>query len=252
MSIHFAFRFLLEGWFSLSLAFGLSLGQGCGLPSDPEILRSEDRLLFQRWDVEAHPALERDALPASAALHAFREGIRARLSVDPLEILERQRAHVRGSDLENVRLVLEEGVGRLRPISCLEALLLAGQAERTAGRGEPMLDHPTEFLAFVLERGERIRIYTYTVDQPGIGGLSILDEPLEEDLAAGWRVRASIHNHNFFPASPAVLGGVAPSGADVQALRSARDRYGMERAIITNGFHSLEMDGASLDRFRTP
>ncbi len=44
MPIHLTFRLLLEGWLSLSLAFGLSLGPECAPSSQPEILRSEDRI----------------------------------------------------------------------------------------------------------------------------------------------------------------------------------------------------------------
>ena len=50
-------------------------------------------------------------------------------------------------EADNGRLILAGRAGRIEPLRCLEALLLAVQAERY-----PMLTQPSEFGAFILRR----------------------------------------------------------------------------------------------------
>jgi hypothetical protein len=221
----------------------------CGFSTVPQVLIDEEGRLLQYWIEKDRPALFQQTLPPSPALHAFRERISLALDPDSRALLEAQLAHVEGGDLENVRAVLEGRAGAIRSMRCLEGLLFSVQAERTVRLGSSMFETPTEFLSYVLAREGDLKIYFYTVDQPGIGGLSTVHQPLQADLEAGWRVVGNIHNHNFFPASDRVLGGVVPSAADVQALRSARDSFGLPTASIVNGFHALEITGADLDAF---
>lgn len=223
--------------------------ESCAFSAAPHVLMDEERRFLQYWIEEDRPALSRAGLPPSPALHAFRHRISLVLDPDPRGLLEAQMTQVDGGDRENVRAVLEGRAGAIRAMSCLEGLLFSVQAERTVAQGATMFDAPTEFLSYVLAREGMLKIYFYTVDQPGIGGLSTLHEPLQADLGAGWRVVGNIHNHNFFPDSDRVLGGVVPSAADIQALRSARDAFGLPSASIVNGFHALEMTGSDLDVF---
>lgn len=221
----------------------------CAFSTVPQVLMDEEGRLLQYWIEKDRPALFQEMLPPSPALHAFRDRISLALDPDPHTLLEAQLAQVEGEDLENVRAVLEGRAGTIRTMKCLEGLLLSVQAERTVHLGSSMFEAPTEFLSYFLAREGDLKIYFYTVDQPGIGGLSILHEPLQADLGAGWRVVGNIHNHNFFPDSDRVLGGVVPSAADVQALRSARDVFGLPSASIVNGFHALDITRADLDVF---
>ena len=151
-----------------------------------------------------------------------------------------------------VRLALEGAAGAIREVNCLEGLLFAAQSERSLSQGRSMYTHPTEFLSWVLSRGDTLKVWYYTVDQPGVRALSNVNDPVAADVAAGWRVVANVHNHNFFPAEERVLGGVVPSAVDVQALLGARSTLGLLRATITNGFHSIDITAAELDRFRGP
>src|SRR5262249_16194320 len=104
----------------------------------------------------------------------------------------------------------------------------------------------------VLRRGDSLKIWYYTVDQPGVGGLARLHEPLMADIQQGWVVVTNIHNHNFFPLSEKVLGGVVPSATDIQYLRNVRRSLGVTRAVIINGFHSIDISAADFDRFSAP
>jgi hypothetical protein len=220
----------------------------CFMSSSPHVVRQEASVLLQYWLVEDRPQFYKSRLPASSALLEFRERISESMKVAPFALLKGQLSYVTGGDAENVRLVLS-GTVPVRPMNCLEAILLATQSERSTAQGRSMYTHPTEFLSYVLRRGDALKIWYYTVDQAGIGGLATLHEPLMADVQQGWVVVTNIHNHNFFPDAAKVLGGVAPSATDIQYLRDLRRSLGLTRAVITNGFHSIDISSADFDRF---
>ncbi len=224
----------------------------CGPLPPPRVVVDEPNARLQYWLIEDGSWFHHSTLPTSGALRDFRERISARHDTDPRALLERQLPRVSGGDADNVRLVLGGDAGTLRTMSCLEGLLLATQAERSADQGRSMYTHPTEFLGYVLRRGAVTKIWFYTVDQPGLGGLTRMHDPLFEDLGAGWVVERNIHNHNFFPEAETLLGGVVPSATDIQYARNMRGPLGLSLAVITNGFHSLEMTAADFDVFVGP
>jgi hypothetical protein len=114
------------------------------------------------------------------------------MNLEPSAVLERQLPYVSGGDGENVRRVLN-GAGPIRMMNCLEALLLATQAERSTSQGRSMYTHPTEFSSYVLQSGDFLKIWYYTVDQPGLRGLAMLHEPLMADVQQGWVALTHIH-----------------------------------------------------------
>lgn len=219
----------------------------CRFQNNPVVIRSEQDLLLQYWIEAGSPVLAGFTLPDIPSLHEFRKSINRLMDTDPVTLLNNQRSQVSGGDAINVDLVLNGEAGTIRRMNCLEGLLLSVQAERSVSKGKSMYSDPTEFMSYVLARDDTLKIYFYTVDQPGIGGLSVFDELLDRDRAAGWKVSRNIHNHNFFPGSEMVLGGVVPSAADVGYFRNAADRYGLSGASITNGFHTIDL---SPDDFR--
>jgi hypothetical protein len=226
--------------------------EACAFPAPPMVVRDEVGALLQYWLIRNAPELGESSLPATPSLHEFRERIARSIDTVPRSLVERQLAGTTGADAENVRLVLAGAAGSIRPMSCLEALLLATRTERATARGRPMHVDPTEFVSFVLKRGDTLKVWFYTVDQPGLGRLGVLHEPVGRDVDEGWEVVTNLHNHNFFPGTERVLGGVVPSGTDVQYLRSARATFGLPGASITNGFHSLDISAGDLDRFAGP
>ncbi|MFO0747974.1 MAG: hypothetical protein U1F43_20280 [Myxococcota bacterium] len=109
--------------------------------------------------------------------------------------------------------------------------------------------------------GARLRVYTFTVNAAGIGNVGRVRPYVEADVAAGWRLDAVFHDHNFFldrsGAMPGqvdlgVGGVVAPSAPDADILRSFRDDLGMRAAWIANGFVTARWEAALLDRFAGP
>jgi hypothetical protein len=231
-----------------ALALTLVMMGGCGAPDpgcemgvQPRVLFSDSTRLLKHWILEDRGVFESPSLPTSPALHAFRNEISSRFDVDPMALLQTQLRHVEGGDRENVQAVLEGRVGAIRPVRCLEALLLAVQAERTVSQGASMAERPTEFAAWVLEREGLLKVWYFTVDQPGLGSLGLLHGPVMADLEEGWRVRQHLHNHNFFPDQDGVLGGVVPSTSDVDAFRRVGAEFGVPLFSITNGFHTLDL-----------
>lgn len=224
----------------------------CAFAGPPRVLVDEERAFLQYWVEGDRPVLHSGALPDSPSLHAFRDRVSGIADTDPRALLATQLDQVSGGDAENVRRILEGEVGTIRPITCLEALLLSVQTDRGAARGAPMFEDPTEFLSYVLRRDDTLKVYFYTVDQPGIGGLGNIHQPVRRDVDDGWTLVTNIHNHNFFPGTDRLLGGVAPSATDVQALGNAARTFGLPVAVITNGFDSLELTADELQVLAGP
>jgi hypothetical protein len=222
-------------------------GPGCDLDAAPTAIVSDSSRLLQYWIVEDRPVFGSSAVPDSPALRAFRDEISGRFDTDPRALLRAQLRHVEGGDAANVRAVLDGEAGRIRPMRCLEALLLSAQAERTRAQGTSMFERPTEFAAWILERDGALKIWYFTVDQPGIGSLAPVHGMVAADEERGWRVRQLLHNHNFFPEEEGVLGGVVPSVSDVGYYRIVMDQYGAPLASITNGFDTLDLEAEDLE-----
>ncbi|GLC25744.1 hypothetical protein [Roseisolibacter agri] len=231
----------------------------CAWPAAPEILAQRADTAWQRWTLPA------DALPtvwdpaALPALRAFRDTVAAALgATDARTLLQRQIDHL-GSrpdstlrrEAGNGRLVRDGVVGTLRPIGCLEALLIDAQAARF-----PMAARPTELQALLLHRaatGERpaqLRVYQAASGAPWPPKLDPLMAHVARDRADGWTVRAHLHNHPFYleKRDADVAGANAPSLSDVQLYRWLRTSLGLESAWVTNGFTTVEIPARDFDR----
>lgn len=145
------------------------------------------------------------------------------------------RKYVEGKypDWQLTKLVLDGKMGKIRKINCFESLLFAEQAAR-----KDMIDQPTEFFSYTLKRGSLLKIYVFTVDQAGIGGVGQIHSKVEADLKIGWKPLFNLHNHNFFVLQENINGVVAPSSTDAALFKSVFEEYGLEKVIITNGIDS--------------
>ena len=221
----------------------------CAFTTAPAVQADAPASFLQVWEELDRPELHTAALPESPSLQAFREEIAAEVDTAVAAFLETQLPLVTGGDADNVRLVLSGEAGTIRPMTCLEGLLMATLTDRSLARGTTLFADPTEFVSYVLERDGMLRIWFYTVDMAGVRGLGTLQEPVAADLEAGWTMVRNIHNHNVFPGADVVLGGVAPSATDIQLFRNMGESLGLTRASIVNGFHALEMTEEDLKRF---
>lgn len=206
-------------------------------------------------------------MPDDALIAAFRAGVAARLqgNLSPRHLLERQRAimaaigteSARG-DAENATLLLEGRAGTIGPATCLEALLFREQAGRY-----PMIEHPSEFGAFILRGRGKVRVYLSSFESVGGKIRGEINERVLADAASGFQVIAHLHNHPFlFDRVPGdrmwttaetvadVAGAVAPSTNDVQFYRSVRGEVGLRGAWVTNGLDTARFTADEFDRLR--
>jgi hypothetical protein len=231
---------------------------GCRWPVAPVVLREAADTIYRSWTYEAGQMPERVDASRLPGLSAFLDTVRLRVgALDARALLDRQIAYYASrpdsdsqGEAANGRFVRSGSVGTLRPIDCLEALLVETQAARF-----PMASHPTEFHALIMERSEagsrRVRVYFAGSSAPWPPKANLLLEHVAADRSEGWRAVAHIHNHPFLFASDGDIAGAnAPSLTDVQFWRYLRDSFGVESARVTNGFATFEAPAAAFDRLR--
>ena len=228
----------------------------CQFPSDPVVVRAQDGAVLQYWEVEENELWSRALLPADPAYLRYRRRVEdhgADQARPPQYVPEDQRGRESWRrELHNVERAYSTEAGTLRPVWCLDALLFAHQNAR-----HPQLDRPTEFIASVLRK----RVDGRTVLRVYFGAGDELFPPrevygfdqVEDDVSAGWEYAVMLHNHTVQDADGRVrLGVPAPSVSDVQLIRSLVERYGLERAWITNGFYTLDLPADGLDAYLGP
>ena len=98
-------------------------------------------------------------------------------------------------------------------------------------------------MSYVLYQKNQLKVYYFTVDQPGIGNISILDPYVSRDINLGWGLMYNLHNHNFFPKEEIIMGAPVPSLQDVTVYRALQEKFNLGQAIVTNGFQSINIEG---------
>ncbi|MBI3553858.1 MAG: hypothetical protein HY077_15290 [Elusimicrobia bacterium] len=239
----------------LLLVFVCSVGTGtetCSFPGPPTVVLKDEKRLLQYWEVEDSAKWTSGFLPDSAGYWRFVRFVRSRLDVSEVHRYVSAPDLPTTQDKQNSKLMLSGGIGDLRPIDCLEALLFSVQAQR-----HPMETQPTEFLALILRRddegkGPRLKIWYFTVDQPGIGRPGPITDSAEKDVAAGWKPFLNLHNHNFFfDKTPIVPGAAWPSANDVQVMKNLSFHgLPLERTAVTDGFITSHLRPDELKRLR--
>jgi hypothetical protein len=215
-----------------------------------------------RFDVPDSPYIWEPANHNEQIL-TFREAIRERLGADinSRDLIERQRAIFQtlsdewSGEASNSALLLGGEAGTITDMSCLETMLWAWQDARY-----PMLDHPTEFGAFVLQGDGEVRVYLSSADLVGGRVNREVTEQMQADILAGFRLITHIHNHPFLfdrevgdrmwtieATVEDIAGALAPSMSDVGFYRGFRESHGLEEAWITNGFQSSRFSSGEFD-----
>lgn len=215
-----------------------------------------------RFDLPDSPRLWRP-VGRDATIAQFRDSVRARLGAEPdsRSLIERQQKVYAampgdlGGEAANARMLLDGRAGTIAPISCLEAMLWKWQASRF-----PMLTHPTEFGALILQSAGRVRIYLSSDDLVGQRFRETISQLVRHDVASGYRLVAHLHNHPFLfnrvvgdrmwtmeGTVNDVAGALAPSMTDVQFYRNLRKSLGLAEAWVTNGMESARFVARDFD-----
>jgi hypothetical protein len=221
----------------------------CELPPS-RVLRTEGNARLELWELPAATVWFTENLPESADYAAYRTAIRAagadlvRPIADPPQPQDDAEREIWRRETVNEELMYSGG-GYVRHIHCLEAALFARQHARYSE-----LARPTEFVAQVLRRGDRLKVYLGASDQEfppkSVYGLN----EVAVDVAAGWQYSVVLHNHTIrtLKGRPA-LGVTAPSTSDVQLFSGLVPQLGLREVWVTNGIFTGVVSAESLVRF---
>lgn len=115
------------------------------------------------------------------------------------------------------------------------------------------MSHPTEFHGFILFHYELnlVRVYFAASDQPWPPKPHVILEALKNDLKNGWSFKYHLHNH-YEPKSNHYLGILAPSITDVQYYLYLTEDYNLEQSLISNGFHTVEIQREEFPKLKSP
>ncbi|MDP7320820.1 MAG: hypothetical protein QF441_09445 [Bacteriovoracaceae bacterium] len=218
------------------------MGSECSFKSEEVVLISNSKKYLSVREVEESDALVKAAVSFDSTLEEFQKSIESIVSVDPYNLLLRQYIELDfGADKDNAYIVYSNLAGKVRRINCLESLLYTQQAKRMINAGTDLFTSPAEFMSYVVRKGKLLKVYFYTIDQAGIGNPKDIVSYVKKDIDNGWDLLFNLHNHNFFPFKKPFLGATVPSANDINAYRSESKGMGLRKALVTNGFHTIEV-----------
>ena len=234
-----------------------NLEQASFLKMEKVILKEEFPAQFLYWDLENNKQLWETKLGDVSYLLKYRDSLKLVLGASVYEEAVKKEASqnlektliasAEDGDRKNALLVHTGTLGELRKINFLEAQILNYQIKRF-----PLLSHPTEFHGFIAmhENEQKIRIYFCSSDTEWPPKPQILIEQLEKDIKEGWRLKYHLHNH-YCKEDKNYVGILAPSLADAQYFKMLAERFNVEKALITNGFHTVELQPSEFHRFES-
>jgi len=223
----------------------------------PTMLEKNGTEIFQFWEFKNDPFLWDTNFVQPTSLKLYEDSLSNILGKDSFEhrILELafqdtsfKSINAKNGDSINAQLVHSKTLGVIRPINYLEAQLLDYQIS-----SYPLLSHPTEFHGFILfnDSLKLVRVYFAASDQAWPPKPHVILEALENDLKMGWTFVYHLHNH-YEPKENDYLGILAPSITDAQYYLFLSEDYSMKQAIITNGFHTVEIQSEDFKKLKSP
>jgi len=222
----------------------------------PVVMDKKGAEIFQYWEFKDDPSLWAYQLGQVAGLQSYRDSLKRELGKEAFKLAVQKEASQNSpyyvkdqgnGDQINAQLVHSGAAGKIRPINFLEAELLNYQLDRY-----PLLSHPTEFHGFILSHDSlgQVRVYFAASDQPWPPKPSVILDALESDLKEGWDFKYHLHNH-YEPKANNYVGILAPSLADAQFFVFLANEFHLGKALITNGFHTVEIRRDEFQKFRS-
>jgi hypothetical protein len=223
----------------------------CELP-EPTVLRREGKSVLQVWELSAAAVWFGTTTPHAPGYLAYRAAIRAaggdraRPVADPPQPKDDAERELWRREDHNAALMYATG-GEVRPIRCLEAALFALQDARYSE-----LTRPTEFVAHILRRDDRLKVYFAASDVMFPPKDFYGRQEVAADVAAGWEYWVVLHNHTVrtLDGKPA-LGVPAPSTSDVQLFKGLVEDLGLREVWVTNGMYTGIVHSENLGQFNT-
>lgn len=223
----------------------------------PVVMAKNGVEIFQYWEFKNEPYLWETRVVPPLSLKRYKDSLNTILGENNFKLILQQLAlqdsHFKSvkttnGDSINTQLIHAKVLGKIRPINFLESQLLGYQLNRY-----PLLSHPTEFHGFILlnDSLNLVRVYFAASDQPWPPKPKVILEALTNDLKQGWRLQYHLHNH-YEPKSNHYLGILAPSMTDAQYYLFLAEDFNLEHALVTNGFHTVDIQRAEFSKLKTP
>lgn len=173
-------------------------------------------------------------------LSRFQSFVKHKTSVNPIDLLQKQLGFYRrmAGEQDRFEKVIEQRVGRIRDISCLEAFLFDSHLSQFRSQ--------SEFLALIFTHKDSRRVRALVSSQNRKDGVSFEERMVQAKASLysqGWSLEIHLHNHPFSFDNPYgdIAGTVLPSQPDLASYRQLRRNEGLKSARITNGFSTLEL-----------
>lgn len=238
------------GVLAVYLAIVTNAYGACGFSQPPETLYRGQAAVYRIFhDPEGGVLLENYEVPADTGLLSYRSHVESQVDPEPYALLKRQRAifekYGMKNDLPAFDEIIERRRGKIAVVGCVESLLMA------AHLSEVGTHYYSEFGAFILTKGQALKIYFFSGREAATPDASRLNTLIERDrLEEGWSVLALLHNHPFgFGNSTGDIGGTTiPSAPDEGAFLYYEKLYGITEAWITNGFSTLKVSSREFKR----
>lgn len=220
----------------------------------PTILKQDGNEIHLYWELDNRIELWVTGIPIGKALQAYRDSIEQALGPETFTSFSARERHIGQRDesqpkdsLDNWDIVHQGLAGRIRDINLLESELLNYQASRY-----PLFSHPTEFHGFILRNNQtqKIRAYFSASDTEFPPKPRPVETAVDSLHAQGWKLMYHLHNH-FRKPHENYIGAMGPSMPDAQFLKYKREDYGLQTALITNGFTTCVIPAKELDIFNS-
>lgn len=223
----------------------------------PTVIKKNGNEIFQYWQLSNSSLLWDTTFITPRNITRYRDSLNSILTSDTTRSIIQKRAeqyrlyklvNTQNGDSINTQLIHANVLGEIRPINYLEAQLLEYQMNRY-----PLLSHPTEFHGFILLNDSLniVRVYFAASDQPWPPKPNVILSAIKNDLKTGWTFKYHLHNH-YEPHTNGYIGILAPSMTDAQYYLFLSDEYQLKNAIITNGFHTVEIPSGDFQKLKTP
>ncbi len=223
----------------------------------PSVLKENGAEIFQYWEFNNFSLLWDTNFVLPLNLKFYKDSLNSLLSSDTTQSMIQKTAlqdifyksvNTQNGDSINAQLIHSKVLGKIRPINYLEAELLDYQMNRY-----PLLSHPTEFHGFILLHDSLniVRVYFAASDQPWPPKPNVILSAVKNDLKTGWTFKYHLHNH-YEPKANRYLGILAPSMTDAQFYLFLSEEYNLKNAIITNGFHTVEIQREEFQKLKAP
>lgn len=154
----------------------------------------------------------------------------------------------------NSNLIHSGEIGTIRKINYLESKILEYQLNRF-----PLYSSPTEFHAFITKNDQtnKLRIYFGASDKGWPPDPKPILQELNKQENKEWKLIRHLHNHYCHEENPycaqeeKYIGILAPSMSDAEYFKMLKENYDLEIALITNGFHTVEIKNENFEKFET-